>query len=364
VAGRGVVAALVMRDTSRSRNAPGAREAPPILSVKDLRVWFPLRRTFLDAVLRGGAGRFLRAVDGVSLDVRSGEVLGLAGESGCGKTTLAMTLLGLHRPTAGRIEFLGQSLSDVLRDGRKAFRRAAQLVFQDPYESLNPRFTVRQTVEEPLVIHALGAAAERARRAGETLEMVGLTPARAFLSLYPHQLSGGQRQRVALARAVVLRPRFLVADEPVSMLDVSIRAGILKLLRSFARDLEVAILYISHDLSTMRHISDRVAVMYLGRIVELAPAAVIVSRPKHPYTQALMASVPIPDPSRRRVPPRIEGAVPSPIEPLRGCSFASRCAFATDVCRQREPALIRVGDDHDAACHLLGAASGTGRHAI
>ncbi len=327
-----------------------------IVSVRDLRVWFPVRRTFVDAVLHGGSGAFLRAVDGVSFDLRPGEILGLAGESGCGKSTLAMTLLGLNRPTAGRIEFLGEDLTASLATNPAAFRRSAQLVFQDPYESLNPRFTVAQTVEEPLVIHRLGGATERRRRAAETLELAGLTPPRQFLPLYPHQLSGGQRQRVALARAVVLRPRFLVTDEPVSMLDVSVRAGILRLLKSFARDLGVAILYISHDLSTMKHISDRIAVMYLGRIVELAPAGAIVSRPQHPYTQALMASVPIPDPARRRVPPRIEGAIPSPIGERAGCAFATRCPHVMDECRRTAPVLRAVAESHEAACHLHDAA--------
>ncbi|MBI2205078.1 MAG: ABC transporter ATP-binding protein [Candidatus Rokubacteria bacterium] len=323
-----------------------------IISVRDLRVWFPVRRTFVDAVLRGGSGRFLRAVDGVSFDLRPGEILGLAGESGCGKSTLAMTLLGLNRPTAGRVEFLGEDLTTWIATKPDTFRRSAQLVFQDPYESLNPRFTVGQTVEEPLVIHGLDDATGRRRCAAETLELAGLTPARQFLPLYPHQLSGGQRQRIALARAVVLRPRFLVTDEPVSMLDVSVRAGILRLLKSFARDLGVAILYISHDLSTMRHISDRIAVMYLGRIVELAAADAIVSRPRHPYTQALMASVPIPDPARRRVPPRIDGSIPSPIGEFAGCAFASRCPHVMDVCRHTVPALRPVGAGHAAACHL------------
>ena len=335
----------------------GRSEGAPIVSVRDLSVWFSLRRTFVDAVLRGGAGRSLRAVDGVSLDIRPGEILGLAGESGCGKSTLALTLLGLHRPTAGRVLFLGEDLIAVLATRRAAFRRTAQLVFQDPYESLNPRFTVAETVEEPLTIHRLGDAAERRRRAALTLELAGLTPARQYLSLHPHQLSGGQRQRVALARAIVLRPRFLVTDEPVSMLDVSVRAGILKLLRSFARDLGVAILYISHDLSTMKHISDRIAVMYLGRIVELAPAPVVVSHPQHPYTQALMASVPIPDPSRRRVPPQIQGSIPSPIGARPGCAFAARCPHVMDLCRGTEPALRPVGDGHVAACHLHDSAA-------
>ena len=257
----------------------GRSEGAPIVSVRDLSVWFSLRRTFVDAVLRGGAGRSLRAVDGVSLDIRPGEILGLAGESGCGKSTLALTLLGLHRPTAGRVLFLGEDLIAVLATRRAAFRRTAQL------------------------------------------------------------------------------PRFLVTDEPVSMLDVSVRAGILKLLRSFARDLGVAILYISHDLSTMKHISDRIAVMYLGRIVELAPAPVVVSHPQHPYTQALMASVPIPDPSRRRVPPQIQGSIPSPIGARPGCAFAARCPHVMDLCRGTEPALRPVGDGHVAACHLHDSAA-------
>ena len=328
-----------------------------ILRVRDLSVWFPVRRTFLEAVVKGGPPRFLRAVDGVSFDLSEGEILGLAGESGCGKSTLAMTLLGLHRPTAGRVEFLGEDLAAALAARPDAFRRAAQLVFQDPYESLNPRFTVGQTVEEPLVIHRLGDAGERRQRVLETIGRAGLTPAAEFLPLFPHQLSGGQRQRVALARAVVLRPRLLVTDEPVSMLDVSVRAGILRLLKSFARDLGMSILYISHDLSTMRHISDRVAVMYLGRIAELAPADVIARSPRHPYTQALMASVPIPDPARRRVPPRIEGSIPSPIGALVGCAFASRCPHVMDVCRQTTPALRAVGAGQIAACHLHEGAS-------
>jgi peptide/nickel transport system ATP-binding protein len=251
--------------------------------VRELRKWFPLRRGLVASLVGRGRERQLRAVDGVSFAVRRGEVLGLAGESGCGKTTTGMTVLQLYRPTSGEIRFRGEDVAAGQdRRSLRAFRRQAQIVFQNPYESLNPRFTVAESVREPIAIHFPGDREGGRRRMLTAMERAGLTPAALYLDRYPHQLSGGQLQRIALARAISVEPRFLVADEPVSMLDVSIRAGILTLLRRFSHELGMAILYISHDLSTMRHVCTHVAIMYLGRIVERGPAADVLDRPRHP----------------------------------------------------------------------------------
>jgi peptide/nickel transport system ATP-binding protein len=265
-----------------------------------------------------------------------------------------MTLARLYRPTSGRILLDELDVSPLTwRDKRlKWFRRQVQIIFQDPYGSLNPRFTVGQTVMEPLAIHNIGSAAERLSRMRHALEMSELYPAAEYESRYPHQLSGGQRQRVAIARAIVLEPRYLIADEPVSMLDVSVRAGILTLLRTLADTLGIGMVYVSHDLSTMNHICDEVAIMYLGKIVEQGPTTSILSRPLHPYAQALIAAVPIPDPLYRRQRIELPGEVPDAINVPRGCRFAARCRHVMPVCHEQEPPLVQVEPEHRVACYL------------
>ena len=320
----------------------------PVIDVRDLRKWYPVRKGFFHSLFEREQ-QHLKAVDGVSFALKPGEVLGLAGESGCGKSTTGMTVLQLHSPTEGEIRFEGRNAVGLSGKEMKAFRRQAQIVFQNPYESLNPRFTVAQSVREPIGIHFDGDQTDRLIQA---MERAGLTPVENYLDRYPHQLSGGQLQRIAIARAIALEPRFLVADEPVSMLDVSIRAGILNLLRYFAETLQMAILYISHDLSTMRHICSQVAIMYLGRIVEIGPADVVLRDPQHPYARALMAAVPLMGgQKRKRI--HLSGAVPNPINLPTGCRFHPRCPQATDICRQQDPALKPIGQGREAACHLL-----------
>ncbi len=331
---------------------PAILPAAPVIEVRNLRKWYPVRSGFFASLFGRDAGQ-LKAVDGVSFSLKPGEVLGLAGESGCGKSTTGMTVLQLHKPTAGEIVFEGQDMAGV-RDaaGMKAFRRKAQIVFQNPYESLNPRFTVAQSVREPVAIHFPGDPKAREERLIQAMERAGLVPVENYLDRYPHQLSGGQLQRIAIARAISVEPKFLVADEPVSMLDVSIRAGILNLLRRFAATLDMAILYISHDLSTMRHVCSQVAIMYLGRIVEIGPANAVLRDPQHPYAQALMAAVPVMG-ARKRQRMQLSGAVPNPVDLPRGCRFHPRCPRAMDRCREAEPELKSLGQGREVACHLF-----------
>src|SRR5262245_56478313 len=325
--------------------------AAPTIDVRDLRKWYPVRQSMLASLL-GREQRHLKAVDGVSFAVEAGRVLGLAGESGCGKSTTGMTLLKLHQPTSGEIRFDGHDIG-AYGSARelKAFRRRAQLVFQNPYESLNPRFTVEQSIAEPIDIHFKEGGDKRRARIVMAMERAGLTPVNTFLDRYPHQLSGGQMQRVAIARAISVEPRFLVADEPVSMLDVSIRAGILKLLRHFALELRMSILYISHDLSTMRHICDEVAVMYLGRIVEKGLAAAVLDDPQHPYAQALLAAAPIMG-RRKRSRVRLEGSPPNPMAIPAGCRFHPRCPRRIPICATNDPKPTTMPDGRMVACHL------------
>lgn len=330
-----------------------ADAAPPIIEVRGLRKWYPVRRGFFASLVGAGEAKHLKAVDGVDFAIRPGEVLGLAGESGCGKSTTGMTVVKLHAPSGGSIIFDGEDLASITgRQRLKRFRRGAQIVFQNPYESLNPRFSVYQSVLEPIAIHMPGEQSSHETMVHRALERAGLLPVKNFAGRYPHELSGGQLQRVAIARAIAVEPRFLVADEPVSMLDVSIRAGILNLFRKFATELNMGILYISHDLSTMRHICTRIAIMYLGRIVEIGPTAQILGDPQHPYAQALIAAAPV---MRRGARQRIhlEGAVPNPIDLPSGCRFNPRCSRVVDICRTQEPMLERVGSEREAACHLL-----------
>jgi oligopeptide transport system ATP-binding protein len=295
----------------------------------------------------------VRAVDGVSFTIRRGETLGLVGESGCGKTTTGRCILQLERPTSGSIRFEGQELTTLGSEALRPVRRRMQVIFQDPYSSLNPRMTVGQIVEEPLAVHKLAPdAAARSARVRELLGQVGLLP--QYGQRYPHELSGGQRQRVGIARALAMEPSLIICDEPVSALDVSIQAQIINLLEDLGRDLGLTYLFVAHDLSVVRHISDRVAVMYLGRIVEVADRQALYQTPLHPYTRALLSAVPIPDPEveahRERV--VLGGEVPSPLRPPPGCAFHPRCPIAVDDCHRSRPELREIQPGHRAACHL------------
>ena len=291
--------------------------------------------------------RQLRAVDGVNLSIGPGETLGVVGESGCGKSTLARLLLGLLEPSAGEVRFLGQKLEPQAKDLRKDL----QIVFQDPYSSLNPRMTVGEIVERPLVVHRYGSSAERRRRVAELFSAVGLPP--ESTSRYPHEFSGGQRQRVAVARAIASGPKLIVADEPTSALDVSVQAKVLNLLKDLQDELGLTYVLISHDMRVVRHMCDRIAIMYLGRIVEQGPTDEVFENPRHPYTRALLGAVPS---MQRRAQQRarcpIEGEPPSPLSPPAGCHFHPRCPWAVDICRVTPPALRQLEYGHDAACHL------------
>ena len=300
----------------------------------------------------GPARGAVRAVDGVGFTIERGQALGLVGESGCGKTTVARLLLRLTEPTAGDVFFAGDSVFALDGARLRALRRRMQIVVQDPYGSLNPRMRVRRTVAEPLEIPGLAGGAELTRRVERLLDKVGLDP--ALGGAYPHELSGGQRQRVAIARAMVVDPRFVVADEPTSMLDVSVRAGIMDLLLDLKRDLGLSYLYITHDLAVARYMCDRIAVMYLGKIVEMAETEELLSNPQHPYTRALLSAVPVPDPKFKRLPVEIKGGISKAINPPPTCRFLDRCTWATDIChREEHPPLEDKGGEHYTACYLV-----------
>jgi oligopeptide/dipeptide ABC transporter ATP-binding protein len=321
--------------------------AAPLLDVRDLVVHYPLPRGLIGTMARTEE-RVVRAVDGISLSVAAGELVALVGESGCGKTTTAQAIMRMLVPRSGSVEIDGRDIAPLSERELRPLRREAQIVFQDPYESLDPRYRVRDTVAEPLVIHRIGTREERTERVREALERAGLAPAELFLDRYPHELSGGQRQRVAIAAALVLEPKLLVADEPVSMLDVSVRAGILDLLDGL-REGGLGILMITHDLSTATHYADRILVMYLGRIVEEGPAREVVANPRHPYTQALISVVPRRDPNDRRRPQILQGETPNPVDIPEGCRFRPRCPIGDDACSLVDPQLVPSGG-HRAAC--------------
>ncbi len=322
----------------------------PVLQLTDVKTHFPLTQGFL---FRRSAGT-VKAVDGVSLSVRRGEVLGLVGESGCGKSTLARTVMQLVPTTAGSVWLEGRNLTAGNTAEVRDVRRDLQMVFQDPYASLNPRMTVFDTLAEPLRVHAVCPADRIPARVAELMQLVGLAP--RFMQKYPHEFSGGQRQRIAIARALALEPKVIVADEPVSALDVSIQAQILNLLAQLVRKMNLSLVFIAHDLSVVKHISDRVAVMYLGKIVELGPAADVIERPAHPYTRALVSAIPVPDPAVERTRQRIvlAGDPPSPINPPPGCAFHPRCPSAVAACRAAVPALAPAGPARECACLRLG----------
>ncbi|WP_407168069.1 ABC transporter ATP-binding protein [Bradyrhizobium sp. ORS 111] len=328
-------------------------EQRPLLEVTDLVKHYAVR----GGVLRRQIGT-VHAVDGVSFSLGAGETLGLVGESGCGKSTVARTVLRLIEPTGGAIKLDGEDIAPLSKTALRPYRRSMQIVFQDPFASLNPRMTAGDIVGEPLTVHGLATGKKKQERVAELFQQVGLRPDQ--MKNFPHQFSGGQRQRICIARALSLGPRLIVCDEPVSALDVSIQAQVINLLIDLQRKQNFSYLFIAHDLAVVAHISHRVAVMYLGRIVEISDKHELFANPRHPYTQALLASVPIADPKSKRLAPMIEGDVPSPINPPSGCAFHTRCRFAIDRCKTERPALKEAGTGHQVACWLN---DGTGRAA-
>jgi oligopeptide transport system ATP-binding protein len=326
-----------------------------LIEVEGLSKHFPITRGMIFAREVGA----VRAVDGVDFAIRRGETLGLVGESGCGKSTTGRMLIRLIEPTCGTIRFEGQTLQGLDAHRMRALRREMQIIFQDPFGSLNPRMAVQDIIAEPLVVHRWRTRAEQRRRVRELLEVVGLASYHA--ERFPHEFSGGQRQRIGIARALALSPKFIICDEPVSALDVSIQAQIINLMQDLQAELGLTYLFISHDLGVVKHISDRVAVMYLGKIVEIADKKRLYANPRHPYTQGLMASIPVPRPGRRRERMVVRGDVPSPSDPPPGCRFHTRCPHVMEVCRRLEPRLLRVEPGHAVACHLVNPPDESGR---
>jgi oligopeptide transport system ATP-binding protein len=318
-----------------------------ILDVRNLYKYFPITKGFIFQKQVGA----VKAVDGVSFTIRRGETLGLVGESGCGKTTTGRVILRLQEPTSGEVYFEGRNVFKLNKEEMRRLRRDMQIIFQDPYSSLNPRMTVGDIIGEPLEIHNLARGKEKVRRVQELLEVVGLSPYHA--NRYPHEFSGGQRQRIGIARALAVNPKLIICDEPVSALDVSIQAQVLNLLEELQKEFGLTYLFIAHDLSVVKHISDRIAVMYLGRIVEIADADTLFTNPQHPYTEALLSAVPIPDPAIRRERIILPGDVPSPVNPPQGCRFHTRCLYAQESCRIEDPPLLDVGGGHLVACPIL-----------
>ena len=318
-----------------------------LLEVTDLVKHFPIKSGILIARQVGA----VRAVDGVSLSVKEGETLGLVGESGCGKSTLARSILQLLRPTSGSVRFRGTELTGLGRRQLREARREMQIIFQDPYASLNPRKRISQIVGDPLKLYRIASGAELEQRVKGLLERVGLSA--EHVNRFPHEFSGGQRQRIGIARALALEPKLVIADEPVSALDVSIQAQIINLLRDLQKEFGLTYMFVAHDLGVVRHVSDRIAVMYLGKIVEIGPAEQVYLNPIHPYTVSLLSAVPIPDPrlNREREQVILEGDVPSPANPPSACRFHTRCPQATDICSELEPQLVNYGEGHWAACH-------------
>jgi oligopeptide/dipeptide ABC transporter ATP-binding protein len=320
-----------------------------LLDVRNLKMYFPLTKGL---VLQRTVG-YVRAVDDISFSIERGKTLGLVGESGSGKTTIARTLIRLYKPTAGQILFDGQDLAAIEGESLRGIRQRIQMIFQDPYASLNPRFTIGSLVSEPMHIYHQGSKQGISERTEELLRVVGLRP--EYIDRYPHEFSGGQRQRIAVARALAINPELVIADEPVSALDVSVRAQVLNLLQRLQKEFNLTYLFVSHDLSVVRHVADRIAVMYLGKIVELADRDELYTTPKHPYTKALLSAIPIPDPRIEKKRQRIilSGDLPSPVNIPRGCRFHTRCPMAQAICREVEPAFeAKEGREHYAACHF------------
>lgn len=313
-----------------------------LIRIEELSKEFDVGKGFLSK------GRKLKAVDQVSLEIRRGETLGLVGESGCGKSTMGRCILRLIEPTGGKVFYKDQNLLELDRESMRKMRRRLQIIFQDPYASLNPRMTVMEIIKAPLDVFRMGTEQERIQKVMEISQVVGIRE--EYMHRYPHQFSGGQRQRIVIARALALDPEFIVCDEPVSALDVSIRSQVLNLIRDIQKSYHLSYLFISHDLSVVKHISDRVAVMYLGSIVEMADKTELFSNPRHPYTQALMSAIPVPDVDMERKEIYLEGDVPSPVDPPAGCRFHTRCRYATEACRRARPELTDIGNGHYTAC--------------
>ena len=324
-----------------------AEDQEKLLEIKNLKKYFPVK----EGVFRRTVAH-VKAVDDISFHIKKGETLGLVGESGCGKSTAGRTILRLLEATEGEIWFEGKNLLELDKRELREMRKEMQIIFQDPYASLNPRMTVADIVGEPIDIHNLASSKkERNERVAEILDTVGLGP--EYMKRYPHEFSGGQRQRIGVARALAVDPSLIIADEPVSALDVSIQAQVINLLQDLQKDFHLTYLFIAHDLSVVKHISDRVAVMYLGKLVEVADKKVLFDDPKHPYTQSLLSAIPVADPTYEKERIILEGDVPSPVDPPSGCRFHPRCPYAMDVCSEKEPEFKDYGDGHFAACHLL-----------
>lgn len=317
----------------------------PLLEIKHLKKYFPIRGGVFSKTIG-----YVYAVDDINFTIATGETLGLVGESGCGKSTTGRTVLRLIEPTEGEIYFEGQDITRLDKNAMRALRREMQIIFQDPYASLNPRMTVGSIIGEPLEIHKIARGAEKEERVASLLQKVGLRP--EDMRKYPHEFSGGQRQRIGIARALALNPKLIVCDEPVSALDVSIQAQVINLLGDLQEEFGLSYLFIAHNLNVVEHISDRVAVMYLGQIVELASDRALYNNPQHPYTEALLSAVPIPDPTAQKKRIILEGDVPSPINPPSGCHFHTRCMYKMDICEKEEPVFKDIGGGHWVACHL------------
>jgi peptide/nickel transport system ATP-binding protein len=322
-----------------------------ILRVEHLTKYYPVEKSFLEKALTR-CKHFVKAVDDVSFTVKRGEIFTLAGESGCGKTTTGKLVVRLISPTSGKIFFDNVDITALEHEDLRMLKRKIQIIFQDPYASFNPRMKIGDAVGHPLSIHGIAEGEEKKRRVAELFNRVGLTPAEKFVYLYPHQMSGGQRQRAALARSLILQPEFIVADEPVSMIDVSLRTAIVDLMLDLRKDFGLTYLFITHDLAIAKYISDRIGIMYLGKIVELGDKETIFSNPLHPYTQALLAAIPVPDPDRKRKATELVGDVPSAIDIPSGCRFHTRCRYASEQCEKEEPELVEVSPGHYVACPL------------
>jgi len=345
---------MTVDDTRILEGSADIKEGEALISVRNMRKWFPVNTGFLSSLLYKQE-LYVKAVDGVTFDIIKGEVLVLAGESGCGKTTTGRCVLHLEVPTDGDVVYAGQNLSTLDRNEIKELRKRMQITFQDPYESLNPKQSIFSIVEEPILVHKIPLTpSQRRQRVLEALESVALIPAEDYIDRFPHELSGGQRQRISVARALILHPEFMVADEPVSMLDVSIRAEILNLLLTLREELGLTYMFITHDLAVATYIADRIAIMYLGKILEIGPAHDVAFNPHHPYTRALISAVPSGDPTVKRRVESLKGEPPSPINVPSGCRFHPRCPYAQEICVREIPEDRDMGDGHFVACHFAG----------